>query len=373
MTAREKTKRLVALDAFRGITILFMIIVNTPGTWEHVWPPLEHSPWHGCTPTDLVFPYFLFIVGVAMWFSFRKYGHRLNGGALWRITRRVAGIFLLGLLLNALAADLDWSHLRIPGVLQRIALTYGLAAFLVLLLPRGWRWAVAALILLGYWGVLLYFGGDHPFDLMTNVVRRVDLSLLGPAHMYHGFPLNSTDKVAFDPEGLLSTLPATVNVIIGYQMGEMIGHSKDHFKTSLALLVFGILGIGMGLLWDLYFPINKPLWSSSYVLFTSGWASLWLGIMLWAVDVKGWTKPALPLVAAGMNPLFLYVLAGLWTYTMLRVSVGGTSLYAWIYQHLFVSWLGNTNFASFMFAFTDSLLFCLIGCAMYKKKIFIKI
>ncbi len=373
MTTREKTKRLVALDAFRGITILFMILVNTPGTWAHVWPPLEHSPWHGCTPTDLVFPYFLFIMGTAMWFSFKKYGHRLNGGILWRIVRRVAGIFLLGFLFNALAAGFDWPHVRIPGVLQRIALAYGLAAVVVLLLRRNWRWVLAALILLGYWGLLLYYGGDHPFDLMTNLVRQIDLSLLGPAHMYHGFPLNAAEKVAFDPEGLLSTLPATVNVIIGYQMGEMIGNSKDHFKTSLALLIFGILGIGLGLIWDLYFPINKPIWSSSYVLFTSGWASLWLGVFLWIIDVKGWKKWAMPLVTTGMNPLFLYVLAGLWTLTMLSVQTGDTTLYAWIYHHLFVSWLGDTNFASLVFAITHSLLFCLIGWGMYKKKIFIKI
>ncbi len=369
----SKTQRLVALDAFRGITILFMIIVNTPGTWEHVWPPLEHSPWNGCTPTDLVFPYFLFIVGVAMWFSFKKYNHRLNGGSLWRIVRRVIGIFGLGLLINAVAADFDWTHLRILGVLQRIALAYGLASVLVLLLGRTWRWVVAALILLGYWGVLLYYGGDHPLDLMTNLVRQIDLQVLGANHMYHGYPMNEAHKIAFDPEGLLSTLPATVNVLLGYQMGEMIGNSKDHFKTSLFLMVFGILGIGLGLVWDPYFPINKPIWSSSYVLFTSGWASLWLGIMLWMIDVKGWKRWAMPLVATGMNPLFIYVLSDAWTLTMLKTHVGEVNLYSWIYQHLYVSWLGNTNFASFMFALGNAVLLGLVGWVMYKKKIFIKI
>ncbi len=367
------TKRLVALDAFRGITILFMIIVNTPGTWAKVWPPLEHSPWNGTTPTDLVFPFFLYIVGVAMWFSFKKYGHRLNGGAFWRIIRRVVGIFLIGLFINAVGGDFDWGHLRILGVLQRIALAYGLASVIVLVMGRSWRWAVATIILLGYWGVLVFFGGDHPLDLMTNLVRQIDLSVLGPNHMWHGFPLDSAEKIAFDPEGLLSTLPATVNVIIGYQMGEMIGRSRDHFKTSLYLLIFGILGVGLGLLWNRYFPINKPIWSSSYVLFTCGWASFWLGVMLWITDVKGWQKWAVLLIATGMNPLFIYILADAWTLTMIKVQVGDSNLYNWIYQHLFASWAGNTNFASFLFALAHSLLFSIIAWGMYKKKIFIKI
>ena len=241
-----------------------------------------------------------------MWFSFRKYGHRLTGEAGWRILRRVLGIFFIGLLINFAGENFDLSHLRILGVLQRIALAYGLASVLVLLLKRNWRWALAVFILLGYWGVLILFGGEHPLDLMTNLVRKIDLSVFGPNHVWHGFPLDSNHKIPFDPEGLLSTFTATVNVLIGYQMGEMIGTSANHRKVSLQLLGFGAVGIVLGLLWNPYFPINKPIWSSSYVLYTSGWASVLLGLLLWMIDVKGWKTWSNPFMVVGMNPLFIY-------------------------------------------------------------------
>lgn len=373
MNIMKKRERLVALDVLRGMTVLFMIIVNMPGTEAHVWPPLRHSPWHGCRPADLVFPYFLYIVGVAMWFSFRRYGHRLTGGAAWRILRRVAGIFAIGLFIQAMAGGFDMGHLRYMGVLQRIALAYGLASLIVLVVPRTARWGVAAFILLGYWAVLYFFGGEDPYDLMTNVVRRIDLAVLGADHLWHNFPLNAAAKVAFEPEGLLSTLPSAVTVIIGYQMGEMIGTSSDHHRTSVRLLLYGLVGIGLGLLWDPWFPINKPLWTSSYVLFTAGWASLWLGVMLWLIDVKGWKGWTTPFVAVGMNPLFLYVLSELWIIFLFKIQVQGMCLYTWIYRHLFVPWSGDNDLGSFLFALSQALLMALIGWGMYKKRIFIKI
>jgi len=369
----EKIKRLVALDVFRGMTIVLMIIVNTPGTWAHVWPPLDHSSWNGCTPTDLVFPFFLFIVGVAMWFSFRKYNHRLNAGATNRIIRRILGIFFIGLFINALSENFDLSHLRIPGVLQRIALAYGMAAIVVLLLKRNWRWALAGFILLAYWGILILFGGEHPLDLMNNLVRKIDLSVFGPDHVWHGFPLDSNNKISFDPEGILSTFPAMVNVILGYQMGEMIGTSSDHKKVSVSLFILGMVGIALGLLWNPFFPINKPIWTSSYVLYTSGFASLFLGLMLWIIDVRGWKKWAEPFLVVGMNPLFIYVLADLWTIAILHIHAGGSSLYSRIYHNIFVAIAGNNEFGSFLFALAHAVLFWLVAYIMYKKKIFIKI
>lgn len=373
------SQRLVALDVYRGLTIMLMIIVNTPGTWSHVWPPLDHSPWNGCTPTDLVFPSFLFIVGVAMWFSFRKFGHTLNRPALLKILRRTVLIFLIGLFINALP-DFDLKNLRILGVLQRIALAYGMAAILVTVLNRKGRWITAAVILFGYWGILVLFGGDNPFDMITNVVRRVDLAVLGPNHVWHGFPLDVSDpaqKIPFDPEGLLSTLPAIVNVIFGFQVGELIGTSSNNRQVSTRLLIFGIAGILLGLLWNLVFPINKPIWTSSYVVYTTGIGTLILAIFLWVIDVKGWHKWAQPFRVYGMNPLFVYVLADLWVIFlfMIRLPYQGEMIngYSWIYHSVFVPIAGNNNFSSFLFGLAHACLFWIVAEILYRKKIFIKI
>lgn len=374
-----KSQRLIALDVYRGLTIMLMIIVNTPGTWAHVWPPLNHSPWNGCTPTDLVFPSFLFIVGVAMWFSFRKFDHKLNRPALMKILRRTVLIFLIGLFINFLFV-FNFKDLRILGVLQRIALAYGIAAVLVTILKPAGRWILAAAILLGYWGILVLFGGENPYDLLTNVVRHVDLALLGPNHVWHGFPLDMGDpaqKIAFDPEGLLSTLPAIVNVIFGYQVGELIGTSKDHAQVSKRLLIFGAAGVVIGLLWNIVLPINKPIWTSSYVVYTTGIGTLILALFLWVIDVKGWHKWAQPFRVYGMNPLFVYVLADLWVIFLfaIRLPLHGEKLsgYAWIYQAVFVPLAGNNAFGSFLFGLAHACLFWVVAEILYRKRIFIKI
>ncbi|NOY37332.1 MAG: DUF1624 domain-containing protein [Chlorobi bacterium] len=371
-----KTQRLVALDVYRGLTIILMIIVNTPGTWAHVWPPLDHSPWNGCTPTDLVFPSFLFIVGVAMWFSFRKFDHKLNRPALMKILRRTLLIFLIGLLINFLFV-LNLKNLRIPGVLQRIALAYGMAAILVTLLDRKWRWITAAFILLAYWGILMLFGGEHPLELLTNVVRRIDLSLLGPNHVWHGFPLDSPNKIPFDPEGILSTFPAIVNVILGYQVGELIGTSSNHAQVSRRLLIFGVAGVILGLIWNMVLPINKPIWTSSYVVYTTGIGTLILALFLWVIDVKGWQKWTNPFRVYGMNPLFVYVLADLWVILLfaVRLPLHGEKLdgYAWLYNAVFVPLSGNNAFSSFLFGLAHVCLFWIVAEILYRKRIFIKI
>lgn len=208
---------------------------------------------------------------------------------------------------------------------------------------------------------------------MSNLVRKIDLSVFSANHVWHGFPLDSSRKIPFDPEGLLSTFTATVNVILGYQMGELIGTSDNHKQVSVSLLIYEVLGIALGLLWNLYFPINKPIWTSSYVLYTSGWASLVLGVMLWLIDVKSWKTWVKPFQEVGMNPLFIYVLADLWTIAILKIHAGGTSMYAWTYYHIFVAMAGNNELGSFLFALAHAILFWLVAYILYKKKIFIKI
>ena len=364
------SQRLVSLDAFRGMTIMFMIIVNTPGTWSHVWGPLRHSEWHGCTPTDLVFPFFLFIVGVAMFFSFRKFDHKLTRPAAFKILKRTALIFLIGLFLNAFPR-FDFEHLRIMGVLQRIALAYGMGAFLVLLLGQRGRWMSILVVLLGYWGLMHWLGGSSPYSLEGNLARKIDLAIFGADHVYKGF------GVPFDPEGLLSTLPAMINVVLGFMVGRVIYRTKEKTDIILKLIMWGAVTLILGLAWSPFFPINKPIWTSSYVLYTVGIGMILLALFVWLIDKKGWKLWAHPFIVYGMNPLFIYVLAGIFVDIMIVVKIGSgdepTSLYAWIYQHIFAAIFGNNELGSFLFALTYGLLLWLLGWILYRKKIFIKI
>lgn len=364
------SQRLVALDVFRGLTIMLMVIVNTPGTWAHVFPPLRHSEWHGCTPTDLVFPFFLFIVGVAMWFSFRKFDHKLSRPALLKILRRTVLIFLIGLFLNAFP-KFNFAHLRYLGVLQRIALAYGIAAILVLVLDKKGRWILSFLVLIGYWMILKVFGGDDPYSLNGNVAGKIDVALFGAAHVYKGF------GIPFDPEGLLSTLPAMINVVLGYIVGEIIGTTATKNQVIKKLLLYGAVSLILALIWGLFFPINKPIWTSSYVLYTVGLGMILLAILIWIIDVKGQVKWAHPFLVYGMNPLILYILSGLYVRVllMIHVQVNGETIngYAWLYRKVFVVIGGDNNFGSFLFAVFTAIFIWFVGYIMYKKKIFIKI
>jgi len=363
--------RLVSLDIFRGLTIAFMIIVNTPGSWDYVYPPLRHASWNGCTPTDLVFPFFLFIVGVSMWYSFQKYGQEINGGSLIRIFRRMITIFAVGIFLAVFPYfNRDYSTLRIMGVLQRIAIAYCLGAILCLTVRRDYLWIAIALILLLYWVLLAVFGGAEPYSPEGNFVQKVDAAVLGINHMYkgYGFP--------FEPEGLLSTLPAIGTVIIGYFTAGITGKESPSGTVVLKLLLFGVASAGLGLLWGLVFPINKPIWTSSYVLYTAGWAMAVLSVIYLLADVLKFQKWGLFFQVFGMNALFSFVLAGIWTRLMLFIRIGAgddkTTLYTWIYEKIFVPILGNMN-GSLMFAVVQMLLIWLVALFLYRKKIYIRL
>jgi predicted acyltransferase len=368
MTPRN---RLLSLDIFRGITIAFMIIVNTPGSWSYVYPPLRHAVWNGCTPTDLVFPAFLFIVGVSMWFSMKKYAHRLNSNTLRKILYRTAVIFLAGILIHLFPfVGKDLERMRIMGVLQRIALAYGLGSILCLVVKRKFLWLIGILILLGYW-LLMWLGvGDNPFSLENNLVTRVDIAILGESHLYRGF------GIPFDPEGLLSSIPAIVTVLMGFLAGELVGKGSPNGVNTLKLFIYGIAALIAGLIWGSIFPINKPLWTSSYVLFTGGISLMILGSLYYIIDVlelKGWT---FFFKVFGVNALFIYIMAGLWTKTMFLIHIGSgdasISLYGWIYTNLCVPLLGNMN-GSLLFALMQLGLMWLFGLLLYKKNIYIKI
>ena len=357
---------------FRGLTIAGMILVNTPGSWSYVYAPLRHAEWHGWTPTDLVFPFFLFIVGCAMWFSFRKHEHRPSRPLLIRIVRRTALIFLVGLALNAFPFVDPIGELRIMGVLQRIALAYGIGAVLCLYLPRLKLAVAGGALLVGYWLLLVIFGGTDPYGLETNLVRRVDLALLGADRLYQGF------GVAFEPEGLLSTIPAVGTVIAGFFVGRLVGLGVHMSATLRRMILWGTVAIGGGLLWSLSFPINKPLWTSSYVLLTGGLAALFLAAVIWIVDVRGIRGWAWPFKVFGMNPLFAYALSILWVralYGLIRFSDGEGGVangYGWLYETVFVPLAGPMN-GSLLFALAHVALVWVVTWLLYRRRIFLKL
>ncbi|HKK42841.1 MAG TPA: hypothetical protein VJ963_10565 [Bacteroidales bacterium] len=365
------SNRLVSLDIFRGLTLAFMIIVNTPGSWEYIYPPLEHSKWNGCTPTDLVFPFFLFIVGISTWFSLKKYGNVLNGNSLFRIFRRMVAIFLLGLLLNSLSVLAgESSSVRIMGVLQRIALAYGIGAVICLSVRRQYLWIVTAAILLIYWGLLAFFGGTDPYSLHGNFVLKVDLALLGKSHLYTGF------GIPFDPEGILSTIPAVATVIIGYYIGDMVSKSASGGHSVFKLLLFGAASAGLGLLWNMVFPINKPLWTSSYVLYTAGLGMGVFAIIYLIADVFKFHAWGNFFRVFGTNAIFAYVLAGVWAGIMLIIKIpaegGKISLYGWLYSKIFAPVAGHYN-GSLLFAILQVFIIWSVTLLLYRKKIYIRL
>lgn len=360
-------KRLLSIDVLRGMTIFFMIIVNTPGSWEYVYPPLRHAPWNGWTPTDLVFPFFVFIVGLAMAFSFQKYDEGKNQ-LLRKIAWRTMMIFLVGILLNWYPFfNKSLADLRIFGVLQRIALAYGLGAVLCAFLSRRYLILSLVLILLGYWGILLSTGVEDPLSLENNLVRKIDLMLFGENHIYHGY------GIPFDPEGLLSTLPTAGTVIIGFLTGQMIQRVGDHLQKIKYLLIAGPLLIILAYLWQfLGFPINKPIWSSSYVLLTAGLAMLLFAALLWLIDIANLTRWTYIFRVFGLNPLVSYALSGLIIKSFSLVKIGNQSLYGWLYAQLFQPAFGN-YLGSLIQALTYTMFIWLFAWILYRRNTVIKL
>jgi predicted acyltransferase len=367
----KNSSRLVSLDIFRGLTVAFMIIVNTPGSWDHVYPPLRHSEWNGCTPTDLVFPFFLFIVGMSTWYSLKKYGSELNWSSFLRIFRRTVTIFALGLFLTIFPKfGMDYSTLRIMGVLQRIALAYGIGALICLSVKRNYLWIIIAILLLIYWGLLSFFGGADPYSLGGNFALKADIAVLGKSHIYKGF------GIPFEPEGLLGTIPASCTVIIGYFVGEMAGKGSANGKNVLKVVLLGAAAFGLGYLWNIIFPINKPLWTSSYVLFTAGIAMGIFAIIYLVADVLKFHVPGTFFMIFGTNALFSYFLAGIWIKMLLFIQIHSgrekITLYRWFYDKACVPIAGNLN-GSLMFAVIQMLIIWGVALILYRKKIMIRL
>ena len=366
-------QRFKALDVFRGLTICLMIIVNTPGTWSTVYAPLLHPNWLGLTPTDLVFPSFLFAVGNAFAFVKNRWMTKHQSDVFWKITKRTFLIFIIGYLFSWFPF---WRHntdgnlyfktfesTRFLGVLQRIALCYGGAALLIFYLNKRQLIIASAGILLGYWGIMYSFGD---YTLEGNFGRTVDLLLLGDTHMYHG------EGVAFDPEGILSTFPAIVNVVGGYLAGVFIIQGNTITYEKLAkLLMWGFILMGLGYVWGLGFPISKKLWTSSYVLVTLGMALALLGVLIYLIDFRPKPMSFKFFEVFGKNPLFIYLLSIFFVKVMLFFRINGQSLYGYIFQNGF-KWMGD-YFGSFMFAFVFMMICWGVGKVLDKKGIYIRV
>jgi predicted acyltransferase len=364
--------RLTALDAFRGLTIAAMILVNNPGSWSHVYGPLRHAQWHGWTPTDLVFPFFVFIVGVSISFSLGRRVER--GDNRTQLYRKVIGrsllIFAIGLFLNGFPG-FDLGTIRYLGVLQRIALVYFFASVVVLNSGAMGQAIIAAGLLLGYWALMAlvpvpgYGHGDLSVD--GNFAAYVDRFFL-TGHMW---------RETWDPEGLVSTIPAIATALLGVLAGRLLRSNESRYRIAGWMFVCGWAGILGGLIWDPLFPINKQLWTSSYVLFSAGAAVSCLAVLYWLIEVQGWRRWAKPLVVMGMNPLAVFALSILFVKILVRVRVSGgagetISLYDWIYRFLFVPWGGALN-GSLGFALANVALWLAVAALLYHRRIFVKI
>lgn len=367
--ANPSRKRYVALDVMRGLTLAIMLIVNTPGDWGSTYAPLLHVPWHGYTPTDLVFPSFLFVVGSAMSLAMRKFDGVTHAVFLAAVARRAVLIFACGFLLSWFPfVDSGWALMpigatRIMGVLQRIGLCYLLAALILHYLPPRGALLAAAAVLFGYWWLLHAFGD---YTLAGNAARLLDQAVLGDAHMYRG------EGIAFDPEGILSTLPSVVNVLAGYAAGRFLQLRGHRPRSLLMLLAAGLLCMLLAHGWHAIFPINKKLWTSSFALLSIGADLAILALLAAAIELlqlRRWTGF---FEAFGKNTLFIYVLAHVAAVLLARAQAGGMPLYRWIYSHLFQSWASPEN-ASLLFAVSFMLACWCVAFWMDRRSIYVKL
>ncbi|MBU2704487.1 DUF1624 domain-containing protein [Zooshikella marina] len=375
------TNRLLAIDIFRGAAVIFMILGNTPGSWDYVFPALKHAQWHGWTPVDLVFPFFLFIVGLAMAYSLQQYS---GEDRKKKIIRRGGLIFLIGFMLNGFPYTLDAiGHWRVMGVLQRIALVYCIVALLVNTLSRRQLMTFIIINWVTYWAVLLLGAtGDEPLSIQNNMVRQLDLWLLGANHMWQGHGL------AFDPEGILSTWPALTTTLLGYVAGLWLKdviyqdqYAAQPQKVNMRYIGLRMAGVGCTLIIAAYgfsamgLPINKSLWTPSFVMLSSGWAFIVLAILISVFPMSKTPKLLSPVLAFGCNPLLAYIIADLWVRVLYSIRITdsqGQTAYDWLFNEVFANWAGPW-LGSLSFAITHVLLIGLIMYCLYQKKILFKV
>lgn len=376
--------RLRSLDVLRGITIAGMILVNNPGTWAHIYAPLRHAAWDGCTPTDLVFPFFMFVMGVAMYISQSKRSFTMTGKTVGHLVYRSLMLVLIGwaigwfgICCRTLSSGGEWidalwnnpiAKLRFMGVLPRLGWVSLLAGLTLMLSKAKHLPYISAVLLIIY---CLIIGLTDSFALTEqNIVSRVDRAVLGEAHMYH------LGGIAFDPEGILSTIPCIAHCLLGCWVGKLMYDVDSINGKLIRVMLFGAISLMAGFLWDYAFPINKSLWSASYVLVTCGLASLLLGVLMWLIDVLGKAKWFMPFESFGVNPMFIFVLSGVLAILManIRFGVGGETFSVWgfYYKRIMQPVFGDLGGSLACAIGYDALQWC-IAYPLYKKRIYIKI
>lgn len=381
-------QRYYSLDVFRGATVALMILVNNPGNWGHIFSPLGHASWHGCTPTDLVFPFFLFAVGNAMSFVMPKLALGTENEFWKKVIKRTIFIFLIGLFLNwspfvkwsdNQLVFKTWENIRILGVLQRIALCYFFASVIVYYGKSKISLFIGMMILVTYWILNILLGAPgNPYSLSGYFGNSIDQLILGVSHIYKG------EGVPFDPEGLISTLPAIVQVILGFLVGEYIQLKGKSFEMLAQILLTGVVLVLAGYIWDFSFPINKKIWTSSYVLYTSGLAMITLGMFIYLLEFKEakgkWSQF---FDVFGKNPLFIFVLSGFLprVLALLRwtdhINDNGEKVYTsalpWFYENVCKNINNDLRVGSFVYALCFIAFMFSLAYLLDKKKIYIKV
>ncbi len=365
--------RFLSLDILRGITLAAMILVNTSGNGDYTYGLLKHAKWHGWTPTDLVFPTFLFMVGVAMRFSFKSFNYTLTPSVRNKILKRTLYLFFINYLIFYFPfIDFTWEKMRFLNVLPRIAISYCIISFITLKFSSHWLTRINIGFLLSYWFILLLFG-EHgaAFELGTNAVRKLDLFLLGATHLYQG------NGIPFDPEGFLSTLPALSTCLFGYQVSLYLEKQRAIGKPALSnLLVYGFILILLALIWNMSFPINKKLWSSSFVLLCAGIDFILIGILNWWIEVKEKHFANTFFLVFGTNSILAYAISEVLAIQLDKIKIpegdGTTPASNWIYWHVYDPIFGKFN-GSLAYAISFVLVCWIICYVFYRKKWFLKV
>lgn len=373
--------RLLSLDVFRGLTVAAMILVNNPGSWAHIYAPLEHAEWNGCTPTDLIFPFFLFIVGVSISYALgSKKQHMNHSKLIMTALKRALILFGLGLFLSLFPKVFTdpleaFRTVRIPGVLQRIAVVFFITALIFIKTSPKTQLRTMIGILIAYWALMTLVPvpgvGYANFEKETNLGAWLDRTILTEAHLWKSVR-------TWDPEGILSTLPAVATGLFGVLIGSWLRRKDREESVKISwMFSIGVLAVILGLIWDLCFPINKALWTSSFVLYAGGLATIGLALCYWLIDVQGYKKGTKPFVVYGVNAITVFFLSGLIPriLSMIRVkmpdgTVSGSK--EWMYETFFTPYFSPVN-ASLAGAITFILIWLLILWWMFNKKIIIKV
>ena len=381
------SKRLLSLDVMRGITIAGMILVNNPGAWKFVYAPLLHAKWDGITPTDVIFPFFLFIMGITTYISLRKYNFEPRKDTILKIIRRTVVIFLCGLALHWLILSFktwhglatepitndvrffkaisNFGYLRISGVLQRLAITYCITALIAIFVKHKYIVYIITATLIGYFLLLLFGNGFE--DSEQNIISIVDRALLGQNHLL---------PRAIDTGGPLATIATACNVLIGFLCAKIITDERDNSKRMLQLFIVGAILTFAGMLLSYGCPFNKTTWTPTYVLITCGLAATLLSLLIWLIDVKGHKQWSVFFESFGVNPLFIYVLASVMSTVLsgIRFTYGDKKtniidvFYSTVLQPVFGNHLGSLAYALLLVGFC-----WIVAHYLYKKKIYIKI